>query len=313
MNVWQHLYLSFCKLRFQLSRLQLPIEPIVYDTKLQLGEQTDFYERYLITRELRGYRLWHVSFSILKPLSVEKKQLFDNKLAAVLAARAENYCAIRAVQVLLSRKNVRPVFGKLELKIIAKAVAETDGLDNFSELGYTWPGYVEYKTTHGTRCLNVEEPEACLFEVTKNGGGFAKAVKLPYMVNLYSNYSDEYPEGALVVCTSNEEAKAGYASAVPLSEPPPYIEDLGMLDTEYAAMLLEEDCSLAGFSVEEDDETQQADWSLVAEAVAEVDRNRVSELLLLIHSLQGKPLETSLSELFLEWQIELEQLIAVEQ
>lgn len=234
------LYVSFCKLLFQLSRLLLPIEPIIYDTKFKPGEVTDYYERYLVTRELAGYRLWHVSFCILEPLSVKKHELFDHKLTAVLAARAKSDYAICAIEMLLSRKNVPAIFGRLELNLKAKAVAETDDLDEFVEVDCCWPGWVEYKTTHGIRILNVEEPEQCQFEVTKNGGDFAKALLLPYMVY---RYSDEYPDGTLVVYadTWDEDARAaGYASAVPLSVPletPLYIEHLDMLDTEYVALI----------------------------------------------------------------------------
>ena len=234
------LFITFCKLRFQLSRLLLPLEPIVYDTKFKPGEVIDYYERYLVTRELRGYRLWNISFSVLKPLSVKKYELFDHKLTAVLAARAKSDYAICAIQMLLSRKNVPAIFGRLDLKLKAQAVAETDGLDEFVEVNYCWPGWLEYKTTHGIRILSVEEPEKCQFEVTENGDDFAKAVILPYIVY---RYSDEYPDGTLVVYadTWDEDARAaGYASAVPLSVPletPPYIEHLDMLDTEYVALI----------------------------------------------------------------------------
>lgn len=249
------LYLTFCKLRFHLSRLQMPIEPIVYDTGLKPGAVTEYYERSLVTRDLWGYRLWHISFSVLGPLRVRKVAFFPHRLTAVLAAHAFNDRAISALKFLCSRRHDPSTFSKIFLEEKVRAVAEADGLDEFAELKYCMSGYVEYKTTHGIRCLNVAveysgQEQSC-FEVTEYGGGFAKAVKLPYIV--YRN-SDEYPNGTLVVYTSNQDATAaGYVSAIPLAvalPKLPYIHDLGMLDTEYAAMLLQEDCSLTEPSVE---------------------------------------------------------------
>lgn len=69
--------------------------------------------------------------------------------------------------------------------------------------------------------------------------GYAAAKPLPYY---FASELDEYPPSTLVVCVWDEEAlAAGYDNAVPLNSSLPYIEDLGMLDTEYAAMLQAEE------------------------------------------------------------------------
>ena len=59
----------------------------------------------------------------------------------------------------------------------------------------------------------------------------------------YQYPEDDYPEGTLVVylTTENEMIASGYADAVllPLDRNSIYIEKIDMLDTEYAAMLVD--------------------------------------------------------------------------
>jgi hypothetical protein len=64
---------------------------------------------------------------------------------------------------------------------------------------------------------------------------------LPYAI---AGKIDEYPEGALVVCItedSQEAANIGYINAVPLPyrKDYVYIQHIDMFDTEYAAMLVD--------------------------------------------------------------------------
>ena len=69
--------------------------------------------------------------------------------------------------------------------------------------------------------------------------GYNNAISLPYY---FASESDEYPPSTLVVRVWDEEARAaGYDNAVRLNNSLPYIKDLGMLDTEYAAMLQAEE------------------------------------------------------------------------
>lgn len=75
--------------------------------------------------------------------------------------------------------------------------------------------------------------------------GYVPALQLPYFIRgeerLYPE--DDYPEGTLVVylTTENELIASGYANAVllPLDRNSIYIEKMDMLDTEYAAMLVD--------------------------------------------------------------------------
>ena len=76
------------RVRFALSRLWMPIEPIVYDSKFNPGDVTDYYERYLVTREIKGYRLWHISFFVFDSLKIKKLYLFSDKAFAVEIAKA---------------------------------------------------------------------------------------------------------------------------------------------------------------------------------------------------------------------------------
>ena len=84
--------------------------------------------------------------------------------------------------------------------------------------------------------LIVECP--CVQAIT---AGYAQAVSLPIVV---AGKIDEYPEGTLIVRITgdNQESAAfGYANAVPLpySLDSVYIQKIDMLDTEYAAMLVD--------------------------------------------------------------------------
>ena len=75
------------KVRFELSRLWMPIEPIVYDSTFYPGDVTDYYERYIVTREIRGYRLWNISYFVCDPLNIRKLDLFSDKLFAIEVAK----------------------------------------------------------------------------------------------------------------------------------------------------------------------------------------------------------------------------------
>ena len=89
------------KVRFELSRLWMPIEPIVYDSKFNPGDVTDYYERYIVTHEIRGYRLWHISFFVFDPLKIRKLDLFSDKSLAVkvaLVAANDKYFTGRQVK-----------------------------------------------------------------------------------------------------------------------------------------------------------------------------------------------------------------------
>ena len=91
--------------------------------------------------------------------------------------------------------------------------------------------------------------------------GYAAAIKLPYTI---AGIGHDYPEGTLVVCLTleNEQVAEGYANAIrlpvdyrrvyvedlammpnndllPLDNGDIYIEHIDMLDTEYAAMLVD--------------------------------------------------------------------------
>ncbi len=91
--------------------------------------------------------------------------------------------------------------------------------------------------------------------------GYAAAIKLPYTI---AGLGHDYPQGTLVVCLTmeNEEVATGYANAIrlpvdyirvyvedlairpgnnllPLDNGDIYIEHIDMLDTEYAAMLVD--------------------------------------------------------------------------
>ena len=91
--------------------------------------------------------------------------------------------------------------------------------------------------------------------------GYAVAIKLPYTI---AGLGHDYPQGTLVVCLmmENEEVATGYANAIrlpvdyirvyvedlammpnndllPLDNGDIYIEHIDMLDTEYAAMLVD--------------------------------------------------------------------------
>ena len=95
--------------------------------------------------------------------------------------------------------------------------------------------YLYYPCTISKPCqLIVESPSE-----SASVAGYAKAVRLPYAVGRIN----EYPQGATIVCigedNDEEAATFGYAHVVllPFDCDSIYIEDLGMLDTQYAAML----------------------------------------------------------------------------
>lgn len=121
-------------------------------------------------------------------------------------------------------------------------IALAEKLDEFLEIENNHPDLLEYFTVHGSRTLSSTQPELNLFLILTKGSGFARAVAMPY-VRSY-NYQLGIPQ--LIVEYSQPDAPAtiaGYARAVPLSEPcfrdGVWIENLGMLDTDYAALLLD--------------------------------------------------------------------------
>jgi hypothetical protein len=155
-------------------------------------------------------------------------------------------------------------------------IAISENLDDFLAIENSKPGIIEYSTTYGFRILCPELPELNQFVITKKGNGFAKARNLPYIylqtkceppqlivespseeaigygyaqaVKLpcvIAGITNEYPEGTMVVCITkdNQESAAfGYANAMPLpyQKDDIYIQRIDMLDTEYAAMLVDE-------------------------------------------------------------------------
>lgn len=156
-------------------------------------------------------------------------------------------------------------------------IARFENLDIFLEAEENCkPGEVMYCTVHGFRSLNSECRHLNQFVVTNKGAGFSRARNLPYIylpatecelpqlivecpcvqattagyaiaVKLpivVASRIDEYPEGTMIVCiTEDSEASvdSGYANAVPLpySRNSVYIQKIDMLDTEYAAMLVD--------------------------------------------------------------------------
>ena len=161
---------------------------------------------------------------------------------------------------------------KLEEICKSENLDEFLGIDNSAHLKLE---VVHYATTHGFRILYFNRPEFNEFLVAKKGNGFAKARNLPYIylqtkceppqlivespstdaigygyaqaVRLpyrIAGNIDEYPEGTMIVCITedNEEAAAfGYANAIslPYRKDDIYIQHIDMLDTEYAAMLVD--------------------------------------------------------------------------
>lgn len=100
------LVLVCCQLSFWLSHLKLPIEPKIYDSKFHPGDVTDYYERYLVTRELCGYRVWHISYFILGALWVKKLNLFPYRLAAIVAAKSSNPKSVKAILQLFVKGSI---------------------------------------------------------------------------------------------------------------------------------------------------------------------------------------------------------------
>jgi hypothetical protein len=155
-------------------------------------------------------------------------------------------------------------------------IAIAEELDEFVEIESCNQSRVEYNTVHGWRMLSTDRPELNQFFVFKRGKGFAKAlamsyirfsdgvsntpqlivqsivsdaaivgyaaaVSLPYYI---TGTSDGYPTGTLVVCineTNTEAIGEGYANALlcMASKSSVYIEDMRMLDTDYADSLLD--------------------------------------------------------------------------
>lgn len=124
--------------------------------------------------------------------------------------------------------------------MLIELIARSEGLDKFLKIEEIHLKAIEYSTIHGSRWLSVDCPELNLFLVLSKGAGFARAVPMPYV----RFYNSKLGVPQLLVEYSHPEKPAtiaGYAQAVLLPElcdrDDIYIEDLGILDTEYAAML----------------------------------------------------------------------------
>jgi len=96
--------------------------------------------------------------------------------------------------------------------------------------------YIYLRTLCEPPQLIVESPSADAI-----GYGYATAVRLPYRI---ASKIDEYPEGTMLVCITDDNQKSAascYANALPLPYSPDSvcIQEIDMLDTEYAAMLVE--------------------------------------------------------------------------
>lgn len=231
------------------------IEPTVYVTKFTRGLEAGSLQRFVVTREFRGYRLWYISFCVLEPRLVERLSLFDSKLTAILAARLGDPSRVWAFVFLLSRNRVPPILDHDDLKVSVPIIAVADGLDRFVRLECCWPGFVEYETKHGVRYLDVYDPTKRQFQVMRSADNFAVAVPLPYIVvpPVGSNDShllvpdvDKYQPGTLIVHVIpwlHQEARvAGYDNAISTNYTlPEEIEDLEMLDTDYAALLAQQE------------------------------------------------------------------------
>lgn len=121
-------------------------------------------------------------------------------------------------------------------------IAITERLDEFLEIENSSPEVVEYLTAHASRTVSNDFPELNIFLVLKKGAGFARAVSMPYI----RAYNSKLGIPQLVVEYSHPNAPAtieGYAKASDLScdHCEVYVEDLGLLDTDYAAMLADFD------------------------------------------------------------------------
>ncbi len=154
----------------------------------------------------------------------------------------------------------------------------SENLDEFIQIDSQYKGALDYQTFHGLRSVNSKRPERNQFLITKKGNGFARpkdlpylyfpakedypsqlivgsvcaeanlagyiaAIQLPYFITGEERFYDDYPEETLIVnlTTENEHIATGYGNAVslPLNRNSIYIEKIDMLDTEYAAMLVD--------------------------------------------------------------------------
>lgn len=240
---------SVCsKLSFWLSHLKLPIEPKIYDSKFYPGDVTDYYERYVVTRELGGYRVWHIFYFVLGNLWVKKLNLFPYPLAAIVAAKSLNQASVMAIAALFSNK---PIFScPINATSYIYELAIVENLDEFTQVIHCDRTCIEYATICGRRVLDFENKQACYFQVETErcdlhycyeptSQGFANAVRLPYLIAGENNY---YPAGTLIVGVlfwEEEAIAAGYANAVSL-EPvgAGEIEGLQTLDTDRAVVLM---------------------------------------------------------------------------
>lgn len=98
-------------------------------------------------------------------------------------------------------------------------------------------GNSDFETVHGLRSLNKDCPERNQFLVTGTGDGFARSKNLPY---IYLPATKCESSQLIVENPCAEAVVAGYAQAERIDEQGSvYIERIDMLDTEYAAMLID--------------------------------------------------------------------------
>lgn len=160
---------------------------------------------------------------------------------------------LQIMQLVLPKK---PLSAKVRQSIALLVEAISD-LDQAVEIENFFCGRVDYSTVHGSRSVGIFL-EFNQFLVVKEGAGFARAREIPYlyfpsnkaansslrMPNMLLNLAEVYPAAALIVCitSDNQEATdAGYANAVPIPglRSNVYIENLKMLDTDYADSLVD--------------------------------------------------------------------------
>lgn len=236
-----------CQLSFWLSHLKLPIEPKIYDSKFYPGDVTDYYERYIVTRELGGYRVWHISYFVLGELWVKKLNLFPYPLVAIVAAKSSNRGSVSAIAALFAKTPALSCPVNAPSYIYELAIAEN--LDEFVEVLHCDRTCIEYATLYGRRVLDFENTKACYFQVEikrcdlhyacePTSQGFASAVRLPYFIARDSYY----PAGTLIVRVmfwEEEAIAAGYANAISLEPIGQQKSDrLYMLDSNRAAALV---------------------------------------------------------------------------
>lgn len=147
-------------------------------------------------------------------------------------AEVLEYCTVHGCRIL---SNNRP---ELNLFVVLKKGEE------FAEAHL-----LPYAYSPTTRFRHSKLVVTCIPSDTATEAGYARAISLPY---IRVDLAIFYPLGTLLVCVSDDNAEAteaGYANAVSLSNKgflgsqrdcaEVYIEDLRMLDTDYADSLVD--------------------------------------------------------------------------